>query len=164
MTLTRSTFFLVTIATVALFNVASCFQSSTANRLMTNRRVAAARGRPLYAAAKTKKTTKTKKAAKKTEEVVNFKKADFVASIAEKTGFTKADSEVALAAVLDTITEEVALGKRISLLGFGTFKLSFRKARKGRNPKTGDEIDIKESYAPTFSASKSFKEKVNPDR
>ena len=55
-------------------------------------------------------------------------------------------------------------GKRISLPGFGTFKLNYRAARKGRNPATGEEIDIKSSYSPSFSASKTFKEICNPDR
>lgn len=54
--------------------------------------------------------------------------------------------------------------KRISLPGFGTFKLTYRAARKGRNPKTGEEIDIRESYSPSFTASKTFKEMCNPDR
>lgn len=104
-------------------------------------------------------------AAKDGEEVVNFKKAEFVSAIATKTGLTKSDSELALSAVLSIITEEVGTNrKRISLPGFGTFKLSYRKARKGRNPKTGDEIDIKESYSPSFTASKSFKDLCNPDR
>ena len=106
-------------------------------------------------------------AAKKDDEevVVNFKKAEFVSAIATKTGLTKSDSEMALSAVLSIITDEVATNKkRISLPGFGTFKLSYRKARKGRNPKTGDEIDIKESYSPSFTASKTFKDLCNPDR
>ncbi|KAL9180372.1 hypothetical protein ACHAXT_008342 [Thalassiosira profunda] len=103
-------------------------------------------------------------AAKKKEDVVNLKKADFVAAIAEKTGMTKADSDVALAAVLNVIATEVADGKRINLPGFGTFKLNFRAARKGRNPATGAEIDIKASNSPSFSASKTFKDMCNPDR
>jgi DNA-binding protein HU-beta len=104
-------------------------------------------------------------AKKDDEEVVNFKKAEFVSAIATKTGLTKSDSEMALSAVLSIITDEVATNKkRISLPGFGTFKLSYRKARKGRNPKTGDEIDIKESYSPSFTASKTFKDLCNPDR
>mmetsp|Transcript_21475 Transcript_21475/g.46563 ORF Transcript_21475/g.46563 Transcript_21475/m.46563 type:complete len:175 (+) Transcript_21475:143-667(+) len=114
----------------------------------------------LYAAAKKKST----KAAAEEEGVVNFKKAEFVSAVAEKTGMTKAESEVALSAVLNVIATEVAAGKRISLPGFGTFKLNYRAARKGRNPKTGDEIDIKASYSPSFSASKTFKEMANPDR
>ena len=60
--------------------------------------------------------------------------------------------------------QEVADGKRISLPGFGTFKLNFRAARKGRNPATGEEIDIRASFSPSFSASKTFKEMCNPDR
>jgi DNA-binding protein HU-beta len=60
--------------------------------------------------------------------------------------------------------QETAAGKRINLPGFGTFKLSFRAARKGRNPKTGEEMDIKASYSPSFSASKTFKDMCNPDR
>ncbi len=61
-------------------------------------------------------------------------------------------------------SQEVSAGKRIALPGFGTFKLNYRAARKGRNPKTGDEIEIKASYSPSFSASKTFKEMANPDR
>lgn len=61
-------------------------------------------------------------------------------------------------------SQEVASGKRINLPGFGTFKLSYRAARKGRNPKTGEEMDIKASYSPSFSASKTFKDMANPDR
>lgn len=121
------------------------------------------------AAPKAKRKTAVKKTAAKAkdkdaEEVVNFKKAEFVAGVAQRTGMTKAESESALAAVLDVITTEVASGKRISLPGFGTFKLNYRKARKGRNPKTGEEIDIKASFSPSFSASKVFKELANPNR
>eukprot|EP00553_Chaetoceros_curvisetus_P005424 CAMPEP_0204623714 /NCGR_PEP_ID=MMETSP0717-20131115/9474_1 /ASSEMBLY_ACC=CAM_ASM_000666 /TAXON_ID=230516 /ORGANISM="Chaetoceros curvisetus" /LENGTH=161 /DNA_ID=CAMNT_0051638883 /DNA_START=25 /DNA_END=510 /DNA_ORIENTATION=+ len=122
-------------------------------------------------AKKKKKTVKKKKktakkaaaAAAPKEEVVTFRKPEFVASIAQKTGMSKQDSEAALAAVLETISENVADGKRISMLGFGTFKLTHRKARKGRNPKTGEEIDIKASNTPSFSAGKAFKERCNAE-
>jgi DNA-binding protein HU-beta len=57
--------------------------------------------------------------------------------------------------------QNVAAGKRISMLGFGTFKLTSRAARVGRNPKTGEEIQIKASKTPSFSAGKAFKEKCN---
>ncbi|EJK72594.1 hypothetical protein THAOC_05864 [Thalassiosira oceanica] len=117
----------------------------------------------LYAVKKAKKASK-KKSSKAKEEVVNFKKAEFISAVAEKTGMTKADSELALSAVLSVIATEVADGKRISLPGFGTFKLNFRAARKGRNPKTGEEIDIRASNSPSFSASKTFKDLCNPDR
>lgn len=126
----------------------------------------------LNAVAKKKKTGAKKKAAKKKtaakkvaepepEPVVTVRKPEFVASIAEKTGMTKADSEAALAAVLETISEEVAAGKRISMVGFGTFKLTRRAARAGRNPRTGEAIEIKASNSPSFSAGKAFKEKCN---
>lgn len=115
-----------------------------------------------------KKTVKKKAPAKaavaEKETVETFRKPEFVGSIAEKTGMSKQDSEAALAAVLETISENVAAGKRISMLGFGTFKLTRRKARKGRNPKTGDEIDIKASNSPSFSAGKAFKERCNPNK
>lgn len=102
------------------------------------------------------------KKSKKTDEVVEvFRKPDFVARIAEKTGMTKGDSDQALVAVLEVIQEEVAAGKKISLMGFGTWKLTHRAARIGRNPKTGEEMKIKASNSPSFSASKAFKEKCN---
>merc|ERR1719359_2546518 len=100
-------------------------------------------------------------ASKDTEAV---KKADFVSSVSEKAGLSKADAEAALAAVIDTITEEVASGKKISMLGFGTFKLTHRAARMGRNPKTGEPLQIKASKSPSFTASKAFKEKCNPPK
>mmetsp|Transcript_20835 Transcript_20835/g.31040 ORF Transcript_20835/g.31040 Transcript_20835/m.31040 type:complete len:193 (+) Transcript_20835:112-690(+) len=124
----------------------------------------------MYAAKKkssTTKSTKKKSSAKSgdTEAPVNFKKAEFVSAIAQKTGLTKSESEHALSSILSIITEELSVGrKRISLPGFGTFKLTYRAARKGRNPKTGEEIDIKESYSPSFTASKTFKDLCNPDR
>mmetsp|Transcript_15288 Transcript_15288/g.27808 ORF Transcript_15288/g.27808 Transcript_15288/m.27808 type:complete len:174 (+) Transcript_15288:137-658(+) len=127
----------------------------------------------LYAVKKEAKKAATKKASKKAAskkksstdvEVVNFKKADFVSAVSEKTGMTKSESEMALAAVLNVIATEVADGKRINLPGFGTFKLNFRQSRKGRNPATGEEIQIKASFSPSFSASKTFKEMCNPDR
>ena len=101
------------------------------------------------------------KAEAKIAAVETVRKADFVASIAEKTGFSKADSEQAFNAVVETIQEEVSSGKKISMIGFGTWKLTHRAARKGRNPKTGEEIDIRASKSPIFTASKTFKERCN---
>ena len=60
------------------------------------------------------------------------------------------------------ILQQVVAGKRVSLVGFGTFNLRARAARKGRNPQTGEEIDIKASNSPGFSAAKAFKEMANP--
>mmetsp|Transcript_21771 Transcript_21771/g.61971 ORF Transcript_21771/g.61971 Transcript_21771/m.61971 type:complete len:191 (-) Transcript_21771:45-617(-) len=113
--------------------------------------------------AKTKKAAKKKKAAAKkaAATVETFNKADFVQSVVEKTGLTKADAERSLNAVLETITENVADGKKISLIGFGSFASKYRAARKGRNPQTGEELDIAASYAPGFTASKKFKEMCN---
>mmetsp|Transcript_4986 Transcript_4986/g.9269 ORF Transcript_4986/g.9269 Transcript_4986/m.9269 type:complete len:185 (-) Transcript_4986:10-564(-) len=136
-------------------------------------RTSTASNTALYAVKKgTKKAAKKKSSKKKTsaktaaskEEVVNFKKADFVAAISEKTGMTKAESDMALAAVLNVIATEVADGKRINLPGFGTFKRNFRQSRMGRNPATGEEIEIKAAFSPSFTASKTFKEMCNPDR
>lgn len=95
------------------------------------------------------------------EKVVAFKKGEMVSSIASKTGLKKADSEAALAAVLETIEEQLTLGKKISLIGFGSFQAKPRAARKGRNPQTGAEIDIPASLSPSFTAAKSLKNKVN---
>jgi len=112
-----------------------------------------------------KKTSSKKTASKKSKTVAakeeTFRKGDFVTSIIEKTGLTKAESESALNAVLEIIQEEVSAGKKVSMIGFGSFKLTHRAARKGRNPKTGEEIDIKASKSPSFSASKPFKERCN---
>eukprot|EP00577_Skeletonema_sp_RCC1716_P026437 CAMPEP_0113415624 /NCGR_PEP_ID=MMETSP0013_2-20120614/24663_1 /TAXON_ID=2843 ORGANISM="Skeletonema costatum, Strain 1716" /NCGR_SAMPLE_ID=MMETSP0013_2 /ASSEMBLY_ACC=CAM_ASM_000158 /LENGTH=195 /DNA_ID=CAMNT_0000302587 /DNA_START=89 /DNA_END=676 /DNA_ORIENTATION=+ /assembly_acc=CAM_ASM_000158 len=140
------------------------------NMIINNSRGHTARpATAMYAAKKkssTTKSTKKKSSAKSdTEAPVNFKKAEFVSAIAQKTGLTKSESEHALSSILSIITEELSVGrKRISLPGFGTFKLTYRAARKGRNPKTGEEIDIKESYSPSFTASKTFKDLCNPDR
>lgn len=116
-------------------------------------------------AAATKKSASKKTASKKSKTVAaneeTFRKGDFVTSIIEKTGLTKAESESALNAVLEIIQEEVSAGKKVSMIGFGSFKLTHRAARKGRNPKTGEEIDIKASKSPSFSASKPFKERCN---
>ena len=85
-------------------------------------------------------------------------------SVSQKSGLSKSDSEAALAAVIDTIIENVSQDKKISMLGFGTFKLTARAARMGRNPKTGEPLQIKASNAPSFTASKAFKERCNPGR
>lgn len=120
----------------------------------------------LYAA----KASKSKKAGAKmatakkasaAKAVDTFKKADFVAAVSERTGMTKKDSEVAIQAVLETVMEEVGAGKRVNLAGFGAFTLKDRAARKGRNPQTGEEIDIAASKAPGFTAAKAWKDIVN---
>ena len=94
-------------------------------------------------------------------EVENFRKADFITSVAEKTGMSKKESEEALKAVLDTLQEQVGAGKRVNLPGFGTFTLRQRAARKGRNPRTGEELQIAASKSPAFSAAKAWKDAIN---
>lgn len=91
----------------------------------------------------------------------SFKKADFIAAVAERTGMNKKDSEKALKAVLDVVQEQVGFGKRVSLAGFGTFTLKERAARKGRNPQTGEELQIAASKSPGFTPAKAWKEAVN---
>jgi DNA-binding protein HU-beta len=113
----------------------------------------------LYAVAKKSKAKKSKAAANAKKET--FKKSDFVAAVSEKTGLNKKESTKAMQAVLDVIMEEVSAGKRISLPGFGTFTLKERAARKGRNPQTGEELEIAASKSPGFSAAKSWKDEIN---
>ena len=88
-------------------------------------------------------------------------KAELVAAIAEKTELSKKDSEKALKAFIDVVTEELTKGEKIQLVGFGTFEVAERSAREGRNPQTGETIEIKASKAPKFKAGKALKDTVN---
>ena len=88
-------------------------------------------------------------------------KVELVAAIAEKSELTKVDAEKALKAFIDTVTEELKNGGKVQLVGFGTFEAVERAARKGRNPKTSEEIMIPASKSPKFKASKNFKDVVN---
>lgn len=89
-------------------------------------------------------------------------KAELVASIAEKTDFTKKDAEKALNALMESVKAELIEGGKVQLVGFGTFEVRDRKARKGRNPRDPEQtIDIPASKAPVFKAGKSLKEAVN---
>ena len=87
-------------------------------------------------------------------------KADLIDKIASDTGLTKADSSRALEATLNAVKTTLKKNKKVSLVGFGTFSISKRKARKGRNPRTGEEIKIKASKAPKFTPGKALKEAV----
>ena len=87
-------------------------------------------------------------------------KAELVSAIAEKTDLTKKDSEKALAAVLDSITEALKKDEKVSLVGFGTFEVRSRAARKGVNPQTGKEISIEATQVPAFKAGKALKDSV----
>ncbi len=89
-------------------------------------------------------------------------KTEFVAAIAEKTGFTKKDSEAAVNAFLSSVEDALVKGEKVQLIGFGTFETRDRKARKGRNPKKPNEvINIAASKAPVFKAGKALKDSVN---
>lgn len=104
---------------------------------------------------------KKKKASSKTTEVVTVKKSELVAQMADMCDLSKKDTEAALNAFLEVIQQNVEEGKKISLVGFGSFSLKERSARKGRNPQTGEELDIPASKSVGFSAGKAFKDRVN---
>ncbi|HAU87891.1 MAG TPA: HU family DNA-binding protein [Lachnospiraceae bacterium] len=88
-------------------------------------------------------------------------KAELVAAIAEKTELSKKDSEKALKAFIDVVTEELIKGEKVSLIGFGTFEVSERAAREGRNPQTGKTMQIAACKAPKFKAGKQLKDALN---
>ena len=88
-------------------------------------------------------------------------KSELVEKIAQSADLTKADAEKALNSLVATITEELAEGGEISLVGFGSFKVSERAARSGRNPQTGETIQIAAAKVPAFKAGKSLKDAVN---
>lgn len=87
-------------------------------------------------------------------------KADLVTAVAEKTGISKKDSEKAVNAAFDAITEALAAGDKVQLVGFGAFEAKERSARIGRNPKTKEEIQIPASRVPAFKAGKALKDAV----
>lgn len=88
-------------------------------------------------------------------------KAELVAAIADKTELSKKDTEKALKAFVDVVTEELKKGEKIQLVGFGTFEVSERAARDGRNPQTGETMKIAASKAPKFKAGKALKDAIN---
>lgn len=88
-------------------------------------------------------------------------KSELVAAIAEQAGLSKKDAENALKAFTDVVTQELSKGGKIQLVGFGTFEVSERAARTGRNPQTGEEMQIAASKAPRFKAGKALKDAVN---
>lgn len=87
-------------------------------------------------------------------------KADLVAAVAEKAGISKKDSEKAVNAAFDAITEALVAGDKVQLVGFGAFETKERSARVGRNPKTKEEIQIPASRVPAFKAGKALKDAV----
>ena len=88
-------------------------------------------------------------------------KSELVAALAEKTGATKKSVETSLNALVEVITDELKNDGKIQLVGFGTFEVRKRAARKGRNPQTKEEIKIPASKAPVFKAGKALKDTVN---
>ena len=92
---------------------------------------------------------------------ITMNKTEFVAAIAEEAGISKADAAKAVKAFTDVVVEEMKKGEKIQLVGFGTFEVSNRAARTGKNPQTGKAIKIAASKAPKFKAGKALKETVN---
>ena len=86
---------------------------------------------------------------------------ELVAAMAEKAGLSKKDAEAALKAFTDTVAEELKKGEKIALVGFGTFEVSERAAREGRNPQTGEPMTIAASKSPKFKAGKALKDAIN---
>ena len=88
-------------------------------------------------------------------------KTELVAAMAEQADMTKKDAEKALTAFTEVVTKELAKGGKIQLVGFGTFEVSERAAREGRNPQTGATMKIAATKAPKFKAGKALKDEVN---
>ena len=88
-------------------------------------------------------------------------KAELVAAMADKAGLSKKDTEKALKAFTDVVAAQLKKGNKIALVGFGTFEVTKRAARTGRNPQSGKEIKIPASKAPKFRAGKALKDIVN---
>lgn len=87
-------------------------------------------------------------------------KTDLIQAVAEKTELTKKDATQVVDALLETITNTLAKEEKVQLIGVGTFEVRERAARKGRNPQTGEEIDIAASKVPAFKPGKEYKEAV----
>ena len=88
-------------------------------------------------------------------------KTELVAAIADKAGLTKKDAEVAVKAFTDVVSAQLKKGDKVQLVGFGTFEVTKRAAREGRNPQTGAVMKIAASKAPKFKAGKALKDLVN---
>lgn len=88
-------------------------------------------------------------------------KTELIAKVAELTDLSKKDASKAVDAVFDAISESLQGGDKVQLVGFGNFEVKSREARKGRNPQTGEEIDIPASKIPSFKAGKSLKDLVS---
>ncbi len=92
--------------------------------------------------------------------MISLTKTDLVNKVAGDTGLTKKDSGKAVDSILDGISEALKDGDKVQLIGFGTFEVRERAARSGRNPQTGDEIQIPAKKVPVFKAGKGLKDAV----
>ncbi|MDR2514911.1 MAG: HU family DNA-binding protein [Christensenellaceae bacterium] len=88
-------------------------------------------------------------------------KADLIAAVAQKNAITRKDAEKLVSSVLDAITETLAAGEKVSLVGFGALEVKTRAAHEGINPMTKEKIQIPESKSPVFKAGKQLKDAVN---
>ena len=88
-------------------------------------------------------------------------KGELVDAVAERSGLSRAEAGKAVTAVFDAIKDELKAGGKVSLVGFGNFEVRHRSARTGRNPQTGDPVEIAASKAPAFKAARPLKEAVN---
>ncbi len=88
-------------------------------------------------------------------------KSELIDAVADAANLTKADAGRAVDGVLDTIVNSLKSGDQVTLVGFGTFSVRARAARTGRNPQTGETMEIKASNSPGFKAGKAFKDAVN---
>ena len=88
-------------------------------------------------------------------------KTEFIAAVAEKAEISKKDSDKALKAFVDVVAEQLKAGEKVQLVGFGTFEVSERAAREGRNPQTGETMTIAACKAPKFKAGKALKDAIN---
>lgn len=91
-------------------------------------------------------------------------KGELVDVVAEKAAVTKKQADAVISAIVEAIMEAVSDGDKVTLVGFGSFESRERKAREGRNPKTGEKMEIPATKVPAFSAGKVFKEKVAPPK
>lgn len=93
-------------------------------------------------------------------EEKNMNKTELIEAVAKSAGLSKKDAGVAVAAVFDEMTAALKKGDKVQMIGFGTFEVRERAARKARNPQTGEEISIKASKVPAFKAGKALKDAV----
>ena len=88
-------------------------------------------------------------------------KSDLIAAVADKAGLAKKDAEAAISAFTETVTQQLKKGDKVTLVGFGTFEVTERAARTGRNPQTGKEMKIKASKSPRLKFGKTIKDALN---